>query len=334
MPRSFRRPLARPFGGSGVGTPRLTTTLMMLVVVGLVYFQMRDARNWRWLEAADDNDAPQAVKPAKEKEVASQWKETRITAPNDQNEEEHAVGLMQLDALLDKSAVQDVEMPAYWRLLKWSRSQSFEKLDERARRDVVFAQLAQRPEQFRGKLLRLRLHIRRIMRHDEVKENSAEASRVFELWGFTDESKSYPYSVVVPEIPAWFKTGGEVEEECVFVGYFFKMLPYEAFDKTRLAPLLIGRLRPVNAPPKKKAAAAAGNSPVEIAIVSAIFALVGFGVWRALPSRRAARTIAATEDDAVETWLRDGTETASQRQEALSTTQDVPMKGTVDAPKL
>lgn len=276
----------------------------MLVVVALVYAQARDAKNWQWLAAADkDAAAPSGEKPPNGSRPV--WQEIRIDASNDRDEEEHAIGRMQLDAVLDKAPLQNVEMPAYWRLLKWSRSQTFEELSARARRDVVFTQFVQRPERFRGQLVRLRLHVRRVLHHDELKENSAEAQQAFELWGFTDESGAHPYSIVVPEIPDWFRRGGDVEEECVFVGYFFKLMAYDATEKTRVAPLLIGRLRPLSGPLPKKPAAKA-TSKLEALVIAAVVGLVALAIWWGLPTRRrkTPRAQATAADDAVETWLR------------------------------
>lgn len=299
MSRSFRLPLARTFGSTG--TPRLMTAIAMLIIVGLVYQQAKDARNWRWLAAQEVN--PKAVAPV---ENRPGWQEVVIDAPHDGNPEELRYARMELGAVTDKEPLKTLDMTAYYRHLKWARAQSFEELEPRAKTDFVYAQLFQDPEKHRGQLVRLRLHVGKILRHDDVSENSSQATQLFELWGRTDESKSHPYCVVVPEIPNWFQVGGDnAREECVFVGYFIKLLAYDiSGNKRRAAPMLVGRIRPLSTGPK----AGAGNemSAAEWGIGALIFGLIGVAAWRAMSlSRkpRSIRTSTASCADDVESWL-------------------------------
>lgn len=275
MSRYRRSSIGRPYGSGS--KPRLLTSVLLLIIISMIYTQAKDARNWRWLEA-QEVDSEKPAPTAKPKD----WKEVVIEAPHDGNPEELATCRMQLQAVQDKRPLEGLEMPSYYRLLKWARAQPFDALEVRANRKATYNQFFQSADKHRGKLIRLRLHVRRIEEHDDLPQNSAEARKVYELWGFTDESKDHPYSVVVPEIPSWFKLGGEVEEECVFVGYFFKVLAYEAFHTNRAAPLLMGRIRPVAGPPKK---AAASSSGLELALGAVILLLVAGMVWYAMKSR-------------------------------------------------
>ena len=308
MSRSFRQPLARTFGSSG--TPRLTTAIIMLVIVGLVYQQAKDARNWRWL-AAQENDQ-KAVAPVQNRPG---WQETLIDAPHDGNPEELRSGRNELGAVTDKAALNQYDMTAYYRHLKWARAQPFEDLELRAKTDFVYAQLFQNPEKYRGQLIRLRLHVGRILKFDDIPENSSQATQLFELWGRTDESKSHPYGVVVPEIPSWFKLGGEnIHEECVFVGYFIKLMAYDiSGDKRRAAPLLVGRIRPLSIPPVGEKSNDM-MSAVEWGIGTLVVALLGIAAWRAMSlsrQTRSLRTSTASSADDVESWLVAPTEEAT-----------------------
>ena len=278
----------------------------MLAIVGLVYFQARNPNNWRWLAAVDAAD-PLAARATKN--PSPRWKETLISAQNDQDAEELAAGRMQLDAVIDKRPLEKLDMPAYWRLLKWARSQSFEELEGRAKRDVVYTQLFQRPEKYRGQLIRLRLHVRRIVKHDDVPANTADVGEIFELWGSTDESKSQPYGVICPEMPDWFRTGGDVEEESVVVGYFFKLIAHDALNTQRASPLLIGRLRPISIPTSTNRTPAR-TSTFEILVVTSVLGILAFGIWRLLTLRpRAQRAAGASSqrEDVIESWLREPT---------------------------
>lgn len=298
MSRSFRQPLARTFGSTG--TPRLMTAIIMLIIVGLVYQQAKDARNWRWLAA---QEVDQRVVARVDNHAG--WKEVVIDAPHDGNPEELRSGRMELGAVLDKAPLHQFDMTAYYRHLKWARAQSFEELEPRAKTEFVYAQLCQNPDNYRGQLVRLRLHVGRVLKHDDIPENSSQATQLFELWGRTDESKSHPYSIVVPEIPSWFKIGGEVREECVFVGYFIKLMAYDiSGNKKRIAPLLVGRIRPLSVP--KASDEANGMSSISLGIWALVIGLVGVAAWRALSlSRqpRSIRTSTASSSDDVESWL-------------------------------
>ena len=133
------------------------------------------------------------------------------------------------------------EMPAYWRLMKWTRAETFAAMDHRAARDVPRLGLLEQPERYRGHLLRLRLHILRILDW-EAPKNSADVKRVYEAWGWTDQSNSL-YVCAFTELPAGMKTGESQHEEGVFVGYFLKDLGYQALKRNHAAPLLVGRLQ-------------------------------------------------------------------------------------------
>ena len=145
------------------------------------------------------------------------------------------------------------------------------------------------------------------MRGDDVPANTADVGDVFELWGFTDESKSQPYGVICPEMPDWFRIGGNVEEECDFVGYFFKLMAHDALNTQRASPLLIGRLRPISIPTSTKRGPAR-TSTFDILVVTSILGILAFGIWRLLTIRRRARRAlgaSSQREDLIESWLRE-----------------------------
>ena len=179
-----------------------------------------------------DNDAAGKASPA----------EIIVPGPTDQNESEAAAARSLFQAVTDRAPLSKIEMPAYWRCLKWARAQSFADLERRAVHGVVYTQLWEQPDKYRGKLVRLRLHIRRILDW-EAPENSAGVRRVYEAWGWTDESKSFPYVVVFSDLPEGIPLGDNVEEEGLFVGYFLKTIAYTAFNRNRSSPLLLGRMK-------------------------------------------------------------------------------------------
>jgi hypothetical protein len=211
------------------------------------------------------------------------------------------------EVVTDKQGISDTDMPAYWRLLKWSRSRSFADLEERANRDVPFAALWQEPEKHRGELIRLRMHVQQIVKWDDVPENSAGVKTTFDLAGGTDESRGNPYVVVCSELPPEIKVQTKAHAEVVFVGYFLKILKYEGFAATRGAPVLIGRVRAVASSAhvaSQKSAQLITLLVIGSAVIVAVIILVA--VYRV--TRRSRRVPwkpgpPALSNDNIESWL-------------------------------
>lgn len=165
-----------------------------------------------------------------------------VAGPTDQDPEEADAAAEEFQAVEDREPLVAAEMPAYWRLLRWSRAQSFDALLDRAQSDVLFTQLWQSSPSYRGKLIELRLHVRRALRIPAPK-NSAGVKELYEVWGWTDESASSLYVALFSDLPPDFPIGENIREEATFVGYFLKNMSYiDKLDKKRAAPLLIGRL--------------------------------------------------------------------------------------------
>lgn len=296
MRRSRRR--FSSIGASGT-TPfrRPAQLFFMMVILALIYTHARDPQTWRWMAPqADDDAAPQ---PAANREAAAQlvpavpdksgakqaaapaarpW-ETVIPGPTDANADELAEARVQFGALTDQSPLTAVDMPAYWRLMRWSRAQTFPEAEKRARRNVRIASFVEEPNRQRGQLLRLKLHVRRVLDY-EAPENSAGVKTVYEYWGFTDDSKSYPYVLVSSDLPPGMKLGSEVHADAVFVGYFLKTMTYEAFDKKRFAPLMVGRMSTGTATIRKPAPMAVGNWLWISLAATAVCSFVIHWIWR------------------------------------------------------
>lgn len=315
---------------SGKPRAQLFSMITLLIIVGLIYVRARDPQTWRWLAqdaAADDAEqeprakstranSSQAEAPGAEHSPAPQPRAARpsevvVAGPTDLDPEELEGAARQFPALSDKSPLSPSEMPAYWRLMKWARAQTFDELTGRALRDVPFTQLWEQPDKYRGKPLRLRLHIKRILEYD-APQNPAGVERTYEAWGWTEDSKSYPYVVVFSELPPGMKTGSDVQEEGVFVGYFLKTMSYVAFDKTRAAPLLIGRLRGIDRPRTQKAGS--GNDLWYWGAGLGLALLIGARLWVGMNRRPVLQsaTHPAGGDLDVEAWLTkpDSTESA------------------------
>lgn len=305
MPRRWQRPA----GGFTRGKPgtQLVSMLTLLIVLGLIYARARDPQTWRWLAPDDatpsDSDGVKAEAATGSKSPpVREPRETIASGPTDRDAEETKAAVQLLAAISDKAPLAPAEMPAYWRLMKWARAQSFDDLARRALRDIPFTHLFEVPDKYRGQPLRLRLHIKRILEYD-APPNPLGVERVYEAWGWTDDSKSYPYVVVFSELPSGLRVGSDVQEEGVFVGYFLKTMSYIAFDKSRAAPLLVGRLRAID----KKVArtTSAGNNIWHWLAGGALLLFIGTRVWLFLSRRRQplSRDPQRTDADSFEDWL-------------------------------
>jgi hypothetical protein len=291
-----------------------------LIVLVLLYSWASKPQSWRWLESSaestalaseqDENRARGAPGPnASGKDSAA---DVVVPGTTDQNEAEAASAHSLFEAVTDREPLAKIEMPAYWRCLKWARAQSFADLESRALKNVVYTQFWQQPEKYRGKVVRLRLHVHRILNW-EAGENSAGVRQAYEVWGNTDESKSHPYVVVLSELPNGIPLGDGVHEEGLFVGYFLKTLAYTAFNKNRSAPLLLGRM--------KWLSAAATAPPVVgrkdwfwIAVVGVpVVLLIAIGTWYQI--RRAGQAhlppVAPTDEAEMESWFGSGAASSS-----------------------
>jgi hypothetical protein len=74
--------------------------------------------------------------------------------------------------------------------------------------------------------------------------------KIYEIVGFTDDSQSWLYWVITPELPEGLKVGENLDDDVRFYGFFFKIQRYVPVGedalrpKYQIAPLMIGRIVP------------------------------------------------------------------------------------------
>jgi hypothetical protein len=307
-----------------MGGLRLMSMVTMLVVLGLIIAKAADPATWGWL--ADDDRAAEArkvdeaaakaagkapVKPVTAQKVAAQ--QERVTpGPTDEDIEEQDGAAEEFLALTDGGIeLNREEMPAYWRLFGWAehqtsaqmRKRAAEQLQKRASQEIVLNQFIRDPDDHRGQLFSLDLNVRRVLAYD-APPNKAGVKKVYEIWGWTTESKAWLYCVLTAQLPEGMPTGSDVHERVTFAGYFFKVQGYHAAgagpnDRPLMAPLFIGR---VNWKPSELRAAQAqsdwdwlartfGNGPRWpwiFAGLVVVFVILRLSLWLYGRSRRAA----------------------------------------------
>src|SRR5262245_39182850 len=87
------------------------------------------------------------------------------------------------------------EMPAYWRLLKWSLQSSNTQADQNRFSSVPFNHLVNRPTLLRGVPVQVDLHVCRIASYP-APENSLGIQRLYEVWGWSDDSRGSLYVAI------------------------------------------------------------------------------------------------------------------------------------------
>ena len=271
----MRRRIARPFGSS-ISLTRGFSLLIGLAVLGLLYDTFRQPVTWNWLAANDDRPVPSSDDGVSG--PAAEVPYTIVPGPNDLDPVALAEFQARVGLITDRAELRAREMVPYWQLMAWSRSQSLPEFEKRAQPEPALTQLWEMPQEYRGKPIRLRMHIRRVLQY-KAPENPLGLEECFEAWGWTEESKSHPYVVVFPEKPAGLPVGPAVEADVVFVGYFLKNMAYTAFDKSRAAPLLVGQLRmakppqaaaPLTISAREKWALALGGLAVAVVILAVV----------------------------------------------------------------
>src|SRR5262245_18103730 len=108
-------------------TMRLGSAIVALLILGMIYSRARDPRTWRWL-APEDGAPPVAAVPAQAGQAGQPATppvapaEVVVSGPTDLDEADSQEVQTQFDAISDKRELAREDMPAYWRLMRWTRA--------------------------------------------------------------------------------------------------------------------------------------------------------------------------------------------------------------------
>ena len=301
----MHRRRARPFGAS-IPASRGFSMLIGLAVLWVLFDTMRQPAYWNWLAAGEGEVASTPAggtvpgeKPRSPQPPAPH--ETVVPGPNDLDPAVMAEFTSREELITDMTKLRPREMFAYWDLLSWSRSQSFAELEQRARRDPVLTQIWEEPKKHRGHPFRLKLHVRRVLEWDtDPKQNPLGVTKVYEAMGWTDESRSLPYTIVFLEKPPGLPIGDTVVADVEFVGYFLKISAYTAYDSIRGTPLLMGRVRMVPSP-KTRPEEGLGALQIGGLFVAGLMGL-GLVIWLIPRKKRPIRSLAMTKSQVDPLW--------------------------------
>lgn len=145
------------------------------------------------------------------------------------------------------------EMPGYWGLVDLVMDKSVAELAKDSRKNPRYNDFYSNPSKHRGELVSTTLHLRRVISYPVDPALGHKATELYELWGWTDESKAWVYCIVTPKLPPGFPKDGDFNRDVEVAGYFFKMQGYQPGSaapnaKNLIAPLIIGRVDEVRKP--------------------------------------------------------------------------------------
>jgi hypothetical protein len=216
---------------------RLLTGIVMLAVLFLFISNQHNAGR-----------ASVATKPSAVSQESSQKTPKPLppaTGPTDEDPKEASAARYEYQALTDGTmTLGPEEMEAYDRLVRWVNSQSFARLDRRAKKGLRYTDLYDDAEKHRGELIAFDLEVRAAGDAGKTRDGIP----VHDAWAATDESRSRLYSLIVVDYPPQMPTGYNIRAKARFAGYLLKLQGYQPGSAKpgqapEKAPLLIGRLQ-------------------------------------------------------------------------------------------
>jgi hypothetical protein len=154
---------------------------------------------------------------------------------------------LELEGVVDRVPLSPRENPGYLMLLERARSTPPERLRAEARRDVLFSQLLENPARYRGIPIHVEGTALRVLAQSATGSRLFPEGEFFEAYVVTPDSQSYPMILVFEGAVPGLAVGDDLRVRVSFDGYFFKLMAYRAGDGMRFAPLLVGRMRWVDA---------------------------------------------------------------------------------------
>ena len=291
---------------------RLFAMVGMLLVIGMLIFESRNAAMWKFLEeppeahndegrnrAPPANAAPagakaDATKADGKKSDAAKDESPNIIPGTDLDPDEWKDVVQYFDPIQDvTSDVTGIEMKAYSRVLHWVELQSVEGLKARTKgqKPPSFRDLTSKAsaDHFRGKLYKVDLHVLQILEVPVPKDGPLGDKKIYELIGVNQKLSGTKFWYgITDEVPVGIKTGSDLHYDVTYYGYFFKIQGYQERDtppnKLSKAPLLLGRMEfrpPVAAPPP-------ADHTVDWIIAGAIVGILGLsaGLFYVLVGRK------------------------------------------------
>jgi hypothetical protein len=182
------------------------------------------------------------------------------------------------DAVKDNAMFSEEEQPAWFSLLEQVRQTPPEELAGQTV-DVAYAQLANQPDAYRTKAVRVRGRVLR----ESVKRapaNDLGIESYHQLWLAPVGGGDLPMAVYSLELPAGFPRGDKIAADVTVNGLFFKNWTFAYDGGMGIAPVIVTRSVDWNPPVIAKPRAAALETRwAIIGVAVAALAAVGFLAW-------------------------------------------------------
>jgi hypothetical protein len=150
--------------------------------------------------------------------------------------------------LIDRTQMTPRDNAAYAALLAKVRQTPHATLAAESRRDVLFSQLIENPERYRGLPIHVEGTLLRVIRQDVQGSSIYPDGVYYEGYAVSPDSQNNPWVLAFEHAPPRLEGGNNLYQRITFDGYFLKLWAYQAGDRFRVAPLLIGRFPPAAAP--------------------------------------------------------------------------------------
>jgi len=159
---------------------------------------------------------------------------------------------MSIRAIRDDTVIsRPAETNAWFRLFEQLQQAEPQALVEAEAPRIGFRQMFKQPEEYRGRLIRVRGEAKRAY-HLQAPRNFVGIEGYYKFIVFPAGGPSSPIFVYTLEVPEGFPkiTDLDVDKEVTdledvhveFTGYFFKRVAYQATDSTRVAPLVLAKM--------------------------------------------------------------------------------------------
>jgi hypothetical protein len=146
---------------------------------------------------------------------------------------------VEFETVTDRTTMAFRDNAALALLIERVRGLSANDLAAVARHDILLAHLGQDPKRYRGIPVYVLGTANRVLRYPS---KLSKNGWLYEAWVMPQETAKVPYVCIFEDPPQGFPIGWNVSETVVFNGYFLKIMKYQAQDKVRGAPVLVGRI--------------------------------------------------------------------------------------------
>lgn len=286
-PPSRRRPAYDPSRDRG----RLRHLFWMGVVLIVVYEVARKPANWSWLTELDRPRArsvePKAPRPrlggdALPHGVIRIESTPETPAPPSVPTGDVPLAIPRdLVALIDHEyhVIREGELPVIARMLAAVRASSPSRLEQAARREATFTEIANDPEHYAGGLYRFDAEVRRCQPISlTIAEDKVET--LYEAWAFTESGgRKNPYRILCTDIPPGFPIGDTIRARVNVSAYFVKQYAYVTAHGPHVAPLFIARRFRWIRPPEKLSDEV-GAAPVLTLVLATAAVGLSLLAWR------------------------------------------------------